>query len=298
MTDNNNDSAAQTTVIAVTKTQDIQVGEETPIEDDYKGVGLSSPTDDVPKDCPKSFLCPITMEVMKNPVMDCEGNTYESKAIVEWIEKHSTSPITKRPLQKKQLVPNRALREMIYRYMGPEWSKEAEKSIEEVPVEFNPLRRGSFVGAGGSNNTATMTTTTNTTNTSRDYRGIVDGFLEDISRAVGKNIRLNRQGICAFTYEHMTIVVEVPRSVGSFFIYCAVYHIQQHNPIPLVDIYQKALRLNYLQQETRGGCLSLDPFNMEILVSYTDRIDEITSTDFRNVLENFIDKGLELCKEF
>lgn len=128
-----------------------------------------------------------------------------------------------------------------------------------------------------------------------EYRKTVDSFLAEISAAVGKNIRLNDQGICAFTYEQLTIVIEVPESVGSFFIYTSLSNLNQaNNPSGLME---KCLRLNYLQQETRGGCLSLDPINNEVMFSYTDRVTEINSTDFRNILENFIDTSLNLFGE-
>ena len=33
---------------------------------------------------PKGFICPLTMEVMFDPVLDAEGNTYERLAVLEW----------------------------------------------------------------------------------------------------------------------------------------------------------------------------------------------------------------------
>jgi uncharacterized small protein (DUF1192 family) len=54
-------------------------------------------------------LCPITHDVMTDPVMDREGNTYERSAIERWLLTHNTSPITRNPLHSHHLVPNRAL---------------------------------------------------------------------------------------------------------------------------------------------------------------------------------------------
>lgn len=62
---------------------------------------------------PESFICPLTHEVMYDPVMDPEGNSYERTAIEDWLEKHNTSPITRAPLTKNDLVVNRALRNAI-----------------------------------------------------------------------------------------------------------------------------------------------------------------------------------------
>lgn len=65
------------------------------------------------KTVPHSYLCLITYELMKDPVMDPEGNTYERTAIEEWLTKQQVSPITRSELQISDLVPNRALRDVI-----------------------------------------------------------------------------------------------------------------------------------------------------------------------------------------
>lgn len=65
------------------------------------------------KELPESFYCPLTHEVMTEPVVDPEGNTYERSAIEEWLTKNQTSPITRAPLKKTDLIPNRALRDVI-----------------------------------------------------------------------------------------------------------------------------------------------------------------------------------------
>jgi Mg-chelatase subunit ChlD len=60
-----------------------------------------------------SFFCPITGELMLEPVVDHEGNTYEKAAIIEWLRDHTTSPITRNPLSIDQISPNRALQSLI-----------------------------------------------------------------------------------------------------------------------------------------------------------------------------------------
>ena len=62
---------------------------------------------------PNSFLCPITCEIMADPVMDADGNTYERWAITRWLEKSQQSPITRMPIGSRMLVPNRALKAII-----------------------------------------------------------------------------------------------------------------------------------------------------------------------------------------
>ena len=58
--------------------------------------------------------CPLTLELMRDPVVDREGNTYERAAIERWLASgHRTSPVTRAPLTPADLVPNRALRHII-----------------------------------------------------------------------------------------------------------------------------------------------------------------------------------------
>lgn len=60
-----------------------------------------------------NFYCPITCELMKDPVIDSEGNTYEREAIEHWLRSRGTSPITRNPLNRGDLIPNRGLRNAI-----------------------------------------------------------------------------------------------------------------------------------------------------------------------------------------
>jgi hypothetical protein len=50
---------------------------------------------DIPDD---SLLCPITLELFRDPVLAEDGHTYERQAIVEWIEKNGRSPLTNQQL--------------------------------------------------------------------------------------------------------------------------------------------------------------------------------------------------------
>jgi len=63
----------------------------------------------LPDDC----FCPLTQQLFVDPVIDYEGNTYEKKAIMEWLECNQTSPLTRNDLTKDQLIPNRAVKHAI-----------------------------------------------------------------------------------------------------------------------------------------------------------------------------------------
>ncbi|KAJ8686204.1 hypothetical protein QAD02_021998 [Eretmocerus hayati] len=64
---------------------------------------------------PDEFLCPITHEVMREPVMCSDGFTYERAAINEWfLCGKFTSPMTNEPLRTTTLTSNVPLRNAIF----------------------------------------------------------------------------------------------------------------------------------------------------------------------------------------
>jgi len=47
----------------------------------------------------EEFICPITLEVFEDPVMDEHGDTYEKSAITEYLLEHrNSSPINRKPI--------------------------------------------------------------------------------------------------------------------------------------------------------------------------------------------------------
>ncbi|XP_057709435.1 WD repeat, SAM and U-box domain-containing protein 1-like isoform X2 [Corythoichthys intestinalis] len=70
-------------------------------------------------DCPDEFMCPISRELMKEPVIASDGFSYERESIESWIKgKNRSSPMTNLPLQTTVLTPNRALKMAISRWKG------------------------------------------------------------------------------------------------------------------------------------------------------------------------------------
>ena len=59
------------------------------------------------------LLCPITLEVMRDPVIASDGHSYERAAIERWLAGHRTSPLTGRALPHGDLIPNHRLRSLI-----------------------------------------------------------------------------------------------------------------------------------------------------------------------------------------
>ncbi|XP_021902388.1 U-box domain-containing protein 8 [Carica papaya] len=67
---------------------------------------------------PDDFKCPISLEIMSDPVILQTGHTFDRASIQRWLDSgHRTCPITKLPLpEHPSLIPNHALRSLISNY--------------------------------------------------------------------------------------------------------------------------------------------------------------------------------------
>lgn len=182
---------------------------------------------------PDGFVCPLTLEVMVDPVLDAEGNTYERKSLLEWLKNYRQSPISRQPLNQKFLVPNIALRDAINDFMGEAWVRKRTAELDQEYPSFEET---------GSNQDDTTSTSVHSTK----ERLQIDTYLSEIGGQLGKDLHLNDQGICAFTCDGARIVVEVPLSVGPFVMYSTDFMLFLTS-----EVKDYLLELNYLQCETR-----------------------------------------------
>ncbi|XP_022882445.1 putative E3 ubiquitin-protein ligase LIN isoform X2 [Olea europaea var. sylvestris] len=91
---------------------------------------------------PKDFVCPITTHVFYDPVTLETGQTYERKAIQEWIDRgNSTCPITRQKLHGTQLPKtNYVLKRLIASWKEPNPSSDIAKSEAVKPVNENKFK--------------------------------------------------------------------------------------------------------------------------------------------------------------
>jgi len=61
----------------------------------------------------RDLRCPISLEIMRDPVIAADGFSYERAGIERWLSNHRTSPITGRVLAHTNLTPNHSLRHTI-----------------------------------------------------------------------------------------------------------------------------------------------------------------------------------------
>ncbi|KAF6256446.1 ankyrin repeat-containing domain protein [Scenedesmus sp. NREL 46B-D3] len=69
---------------------------------------------------PSLFLCPLSQRVLIDPVVACDGFTYDRRAVQEWFESgQRTSPLTKQQLRSTATLPNHVVRCAVNEWM--EW---------------------------------------------------------------------------------------------------------------------------------------------------------------------------------
>ncbi|PRP81596.1 hypothetical protein PROFUN_01103 [Planoprotostelium fungivorum] len=72
--------------------------------------------DDFEVEIPHEYLDPITQELMLDPVLCCDGYTYERGSIEKWLRTSHTSPMTNLKLQTKKMFENRVLKNLIEQF--------------------------------------------------------------------------------------------------------------------------------------------------------------------------------------
>ena len=83
---------------------------------------------------PRSFACPITQEVMTDPVVTVDGHSFERAAIEEWFRRRVSNPLTGLRLDSATLTPNHTLRGSIAELMNrrPELAPREDELTEVV----------------------------------------------------------------------------------------------------------------------------------------------------------------------
>lgn len=99
----------------------------------------------VPPVIPDDFRCPISLELMKDPVIVSTGQTYERSCIEKWLEAgHGTCPKTQQNLSNTTLTPNYALRSLIAQWCeanGIEPPKRPNARLNKTASACSPAER-------------------------------------------------------------------------------------------------------------------------------------------------------------
>ena len=81
---------------------------------------------------PSYYICPLSKNIMKVPVITPYGFSYEKDAIENWLINHNYDPITKKPLLKENLIINYALKNSIEEYL-----KQKQEKVYDINQNYN-----------------------------------------------------------------------------------------------------------------------------------------------------------------
>lgn len=90
---------------------------------------------------PASFYCPVSMELMSDPVMVATGHSYDRTCIQKWLEQgNRTCPVTGLRLRHLELTPNIALRNAIQvSNSSSKCADAADMAMHGAAVSINPI---------------------------------------------------------------------------------------------------------------------------------------------------------------
>ena len=87
---------------------------------------------------PPDFYCPITGDIMVDPVTDNGGHTYERDSIVRWLQTKKESPITREYLDESHLTDNVAMKRSIESIRGKLKSDQLKIDSKIADVQLQP----------------------------------------------------------------------------------------------------------------------------------------------------------------
>jgi hypothetical protein len=99
----------------------------------------SSSSQSVVPNIPDEFRCPVSLDLMRDPVIVASGHTYDRNSIARWINSgHYTCPKSGQKLLHMALVPNYALKSLMQ-----QWSEENNiPSVEDKASSFSNNSKG------------------------------------------------------------------------------------------------------------------------------------------------------------
>lgn len=85
---------------------------------------------------PRHLRCPISLELMKDPVTLCNGITYDRECIERWFESGNiTCPVTNQIVPNFDLIPNHTLRMMIQHWCV----QNQQRGVQRIPTPRVPV---------------------------------------------------------------------------------------------------------------------------------------------------------------
>ena len=83
------------------------------------------------------LTCPISCEIMTNPYMGSDGQTYQLENILACLDKKEESPINRQPMTKDSLHLNVSIKYLCDKYASGEITLDTDKMVHKITKEVN-----------------------------------------------------------------------------------------------------------------------------------------------------------------
>ncbi|BAF23977.1 U-box domain-containing protein 15 [Oryza sativa Japonica Group] len=186
---------------------------------------------------PNDFLCPITLAIMRDPVIVATGQTYERRSIQKWLDSgERTCPKTRQRLSHMSLAPNYALKNLILEWCDKNKVELQKREPEPVAEQDDEHQRGA-----------------------EDIPSLVEGMSSihlDVQRKAVKRIRM----LSKECPENRTLIADsggIPALIG--LLACPDKKVQENTVTSLLNLSIDESNKRHI---TKGGAL---PLIIEIL---------------------------------
>lgn len=93
---------------------------------------------------PSYFICPISMQIMRDPITVCTGMTYDRESMEKWVYScgKNTCPVTMQVMSNYDMTPNHTLRRLIQGWCLANSSKGVQQiPMPRPPVDSNQIKK-------------------------------------------------------------------------------------------------------------------------------------------------------------
>ena len=138
---------------------------------------------------PDHFICPLTLEIMNDPVITREGQNFERQAIVEWLNQgNTTCPLTRQLLSFSRIIPNPTLRVKIEL-----WKRDNGMEVEYIQKRHDVMEDKFFCSLFTDQNEAEHANGSDLTPTTRKHKSAK--FLKSVLTVLGQCRVSNNQNL-------------------------------------------------------------------------------------------------------
>ena len=227
---------------------------------------------------PESFICLLTNQVMKDPVVDPCGHTFEKRAICAWYDVgHVHCPIGHERLDSSQLQPARDLGVAIKQWMKTEREAVAPFMCMDGGGSLDSVLAESLIRTG--------------------KRFASKGKLQEAIAAYEEGIPRTDKIVHYIRYAELLVEARLLFKASSAYVYLGKAHEQSEEPEKACEAYQKAVNFmpgERIFREELAQCLIRVGKSAEAALCYKQLVKLAQAKKQTSILEEYYQKLIEL----